>query len=881
MERRALPGVVAFLPLTIAGFVTGALGAVGVGATALTVAFYGIYAAALVGQSQLIAGALSPKPKKFSPVPSPMNLAIQVAPSRKWGYGQCAVGGDIVYWFLDGTNNANLWLVVAIHDTPIQSIESFICENTVISFTANAATNKYIKSGAAKMFRYDKLGAESQTVETNLDAASADWTSNHRLRGVAYYVMKLIHEPDIFPVGMPSPITVIKGRKLWDPRLDNNYGGSGSHDINNEATWEWSANAALCLLDYLIGPKIAGKRIGGCGIPIGAIDHLSFAAAATICDENVSLAAGGSEDRYTCHGFVDALEDKESVVESMLLAMHGTLVMRGGKLYLIAGAAQTAVMSLTDDDLAGSLTINPSSSRQEKVNKLTCVFADPNQNYAAVPGPPFTVAQYVTDDGGITLEREIQHRFTTSSTTVNRLNKLILSGFREQLSIDVVFKPKAVEISAGDTFNWSSALAGYASTKMICLARELMPDGAVHIVARQETDAKYSWATSEEQAPPSFATGPGADTPPAPATVTGLAVAQVGSTVRLSWNELTGNPHLAGYDILYGVQGGSIGTATLISQQSRVTSFTTNAIAPGAWKFYVRARDTFGQTGTADDENFTVVATADQPVNLGDLLVTLVGLSNVKLALDAGYISSVASATTQSWADLISSPDDHFTRGGTAGSDSGEPTFRGTAGGLSGNEYWLGAGGTNDYFIYTGGGNPSWIQPFHQNNAVLTIGALIYIPDFIDHTGREFVALTNYGSTDDTGFRFWIDEENLTIHFRVLNNNATVIDVSTGLDNTWYGNWMFVGVSLDESVGAGGGKFMVNGQELATFTSTYSSPSAGNAEASLSIASYHDERLNAGDRIAMLFALDAAMTTANWIALYNMIRNSRPGYRLP
>lgn len=424
---------------------------------------------------------------------------------RFWGYGRCSAGGDVKYWTTSGTDNKYLWIVVAYHDTEIDAVESFYVNDptglTLVPFTGDDATGTY----AGFMSRYDKLGTATQTVETNLDTASAAWTSNHRLQGIAYYVWKLTYDVSKYPTGYPEPLILFRARKVWDPRLDPGYGGSGAHRLADESTWTWSQNAALCCLDYVKGVKLNGTFIGGMKCPVAGLDLDLWVAAANVCDEDVALKGGGTEKRYTVNGMVSALEDKQGVFAAMCQAMAAVPVVRNGKLGVVAGAALASATTLDDDDLAGAIIVNPSRSFQDKHNTITSVYYDRLAKDGASDIPILTYATFVASDGGITLEREVRHRFTDSIATAQRINKIMLSNEREQLTIEALWKPVAAQIPLYGTFLWTSEAAGYVEQKMRIMSRQRQGDGSFKIIARQETDDKYSWAEStEEQDPPSF-----------------------------------------------------------------------------------------------------------------------------------------------------------------------------------------------------------------------------------------------------------------------------------------------------------------------------------------------------------------------------------------
>ena len=96
-------------------------------------------------------------------------------------------------------------------------------------------------------------GASDQTVDPMLLASTPEViTSNHRLRGIAYIAASFEYDTEGMFRSIPQLTVVVKGKKLYDPRKDGSItGGSGSHRYDTPSTYEWSDNAALCLLDYL------------------------------------------------------------------------------------------------------------------------------------------------------------------------------------------------------------------------------------------------------------------------------------------------------------------------------------------------------------------------------------------------------------------------------------------------------------------------------------------------------------------------------------------------------------------------------------------------------------------------------------------------------
>ncbi|WP_417462862.1 phage tail protein [Kordiimonas sp.] len=121
-----------------------------------------------------------------------------------------------------------------------------------------------------------KYGSESQTAMTALSAASDVWTSAHRGRGVAYSWLRFFNsekKPQF--TAEPEVKALVRGLRVYDPR-------QSGQSFSNPATWQYSNNRALVILNYLMAPY--GFNAGE-----DEIDIDSFITAANKCDEMVSI----------------------------------------------------------------------------------------------------------------------------------------------------------------------------------------------------------------------------------------------------------------------------------------------------------------------------------------------------------------------------------------------------------------------------------------------------------------------------------------------------------------------------------------------------------------------------------------------------------------
>ena len=268
--------VMAVAPSVVAGTAFTAFGLTGFAAVAATFAV-NVAVGALMSMATK---ALSPKPKipnlsaNFSDLGSSASGRLvnvkQAIMTRQVAYGTVRMAGSLVY--VESTDNDEfLHLIFAIAGHEINSFESFLINEDSVEVDENGfvTTSKYV-DGDTKFIRLKThLGADDQTADSDLISESNSlWTSNHRLRGIAYIYARLKFSNDIFPNGIPTISAIIQGKKVYDPRTTSTA---------------FSSNPALCIRDFLTNTRY------GLGAKTSEINDTSFTAGANVCDETVTL----------------------------------------------------------------------------------------------------------------------------------------------------------------------------------------------------------------------------------------------------------------------------------------------------------------------------------------------------------------------------------------------------------------------------------------------------------------------------------------------------------------------------------------------------------------------------------------------------------------
>lgn len=184
-------------------------------------------------------------------------------------FGEVRKGGTIVYK-RSTVDKQNLWIVVVLAGCRIEAIDELWLGNEAMVVDDGDGS---VSSGsyANKVFCWKHLGEDDQTVDANLKAAFGDdWTDDHRLRGLAYVVLKFVADATLFPGGaVPNISFNIRGcNQIYDPRT----GVTGYAD-----------NPILCARHYLINARFGMK------VPADLVDDAVTIGEASACDDMMDV----------------------------------------------------------------------------------------------------------------------------------------------------------------------------------------------------------------------------------------------------------------------------------------------------------------------------------------------------------------------------------------------------------------------------------------------------------------------------------------------------------------------------------------------------------------------------------------------------------------
>jgi len=408
--------------------------------------------------------------------------------SRKVIYGTRRVGGTQVFLGTEGSENRFLYMVIALAGHEVHRIrEVYFGEDRVYYWDGSNhvkdTTAPQYDAGDQELYNITFFdGSDSQTADSELVTKFPEWTNDHRLQGVAYIKVQLKYNPDKFSGGIPNITALVDGKEVYD----------SVNDVTGH-----SDNAAMCILDYLRDDEY------GLGVSDDEIDFDSFNEAIVLCNEQVTLDAGGTEDRYTINGVVDTSASPKQVIEEMLLSMGGKLVYAAGKFKLIGAEYRTPTVTLDEDDIISDITVITKNSARDFYNGVRGVFSNPADLYQPTEYPVVESSTYQNIDG-ITRYTQLDLPYTTSSATAQRLAKVLLNQSRQEVTIQMRCKLTALNITVGDNIYVNNTRLGFTNKVFEVGSVAISPqaDGSlgVDIMAREINESTYDWTATDEQA---------------------------------------------------------------------------------------------------------------------------------------------------------------------------------------------------------------------------------------------------------------------------------------------------------------------------------------------------------------------------------------------
>lgn len=419
-------------------------------------------------------------------------------------FGDTAGGTDIRYQTYTGSKQEFYEDILAVASHKVNSIYEIWFDNEKAWSASGGVQGRFVN--------FLTVDARNEGTSANAIAIDGTWTSSCRLTGCAYVHLKYkLTGPDSttsspFQGGVTPRVTIrTQGAFIYDPRLDSTVtGGSGSMRADDQTTWVWSStgslNPALQLLFYLLGWKINGKLAVGMGIPPARIDLTSFITGANICDEAVSLAAGGTQPRYQGNGVISEGDDRGQAIDTICSSMNAMLRDWNGKISLdvVHNDLGSPIADFTMADVVGNdeeWVVNPPLTEYHNIVRGKRVDPSDAALYQQVDYPE----RSVTSPDGIDRIDTFDLPMVQNDTQAERLANMRLQRGQYQGRYTATFGPRAQQVSVGKVVTFTHSGLNFSSKLFRVVGQTInRADGTVKMILLEENSAIYAWSTADE-----------------------------------------------------------------------------------------------------------------------------------------------------------------------------------------------------------------------------------------------------------------------------------------------------------------------------------------------------------------------------------------------
>ena len=283
---------------------------------------------------------------------------------------------------------------------------------------------------------------------------SDEWTSNHRMRGVAYAYLILKYDREKYP-GLPTVLFDVQGKGI------RGKGNPGTYTFDDATR----TNPALVLKDYLLSDRY------GKGLDITDLDITSFDSAADYCttaslEFNGVVQTGGTIFANT---------------QQILSAGNLNLVFSGGKYKCIPIKKESFTNAFTFDtsNILGQWQISL-GSKKTRFKKVTVNFCNPDEDWQ----PDSVVIEpsaYLTEDDGQVNAKTMELPYTGSKTDAERLARFYLDSSRYQTVVAFTSTWEALKLDVGNVCYITHSVPGWSNKKFRVNSLVLQDDSTVKV----------------------------------------------------------------------------------------------------------------------------------------------------------------------------------------------------------------------------------------------------------------------------------------------------------------------------------------------------------------------------------------------------------------
>ena len=581
-------------------------------------------------------------------------------------YGTRKVGGNIVFLATSGTDNQYLYMALVLGEGEISEVTALYVNDKRVNLSGVMTDNvqRTVTSSDQNFFDTENsqslitveahFGSDSQTASSLLSTLST-WTSSHKLSGLAYLAIRFEWNRDKFG-SIPQVQALVKGRKIYDPRLDSTVtGGSGSHRADTSSTWAFSDNPVLQMLDYLRNDRF------GMGITNSYFDtnFSDWQTASNVCDTQIQPLGGSNIILYS-FGF-DYTADSERTITNTIDLMNSNIVIdtaknaidnvkefvrgsrsylnfSGGKYNILVETSGSASITLTEDNILGGINVI-SKNKNSRYNRVIVNFINPDKNYQSDTAqfPPIDEslvdsadrhATLLSEDGGILLEGRFDFSMLTNKFQAQEMAEIILRRSRSSLNVSFKADATALDLLVGDIVNITHATPAFSAKPFRVQGMTINADHSISLSCSEHQDSYYTFGTQDAipSIPDTVLPNPFSVQPPSSVTLSDQLIQYNDGTVIVALDITVGaspDQFVDFFQVEYKLNSES--DFIIYAQGSGLTHRVLNVIDQSTYNVRVKAVNSFGVSSTYVSASRTIVGATAPPSDVTDLSCNISG----------------------------------------------------------------------------------------------------------------------------------------------------------------------------------------------------------------------------------------------------------------
>ena len=370
-----------------------------------------------------------------------------------------------------GDLNGILYLVYVLCEGEVDAITDILIDDLPTSDSRFAYTNSVLINTF--------LGTDVQTADADFIAAGIGWTSEHRLKGLAYITVRLKWNSNAFS-SIPNITALVRGKKVYDTRT---------------ATTAYSTNPALCIRDYLTNNRY------GKGLAAGSIDDSSISAAATFYDNTVTFWPTGTVGKlFEFNAVIDTEQKILDNLKDMLFCCRGFLPYTNGVYQLIPDKSASSVFAFTTSNIVSGISIR-GESKEDKYNKVILTFTDPNNNFQENTAifPDASDTSYLVADNNVELVGDFELPCITNYYAARDLARVFLLRSRNALRCAFNANSDALNLSVGDVVTVTHPTPGFSAKPFQVEELTINYDGTCRVSLLEYDSSIYTYDPASEQ----------------------------------------------------------------------------------------------------------------------------------------------------------------------------------------------------------------------------------------------------------------------------------------------------------------------------------------------------------------------------------------------